>query len=79
LETAVAVDLEGGDLKIGEPGEPPAPDLGTTAAQPIVEEQGAAGLVGKEWRDGSIVAKEDHLLGGLLRIGFGFDAQRLEG
>jgi hypothetical protein len=79
MELAVALDPECGDLKIRDPGVPSAPDLGATAAEPIVEEQGAAGLIGQEWREGSIIAEQDHLLGGLLRIGFGCDAERLEG
>jgi hypothetical protein len=79
LEPAVALDLEGGDLNIGHAGEPPALDLGTAAAQAFIEEQGAAGLVANQWCERTIVPEEDHLLGGLLRIGDRFDAQELKG
>jgi hypothetical protein len=79
LQPAIALDLEGGDLNIGHPDKPPASDFGTAAAQAFIEEQGAAGFVAEEWRDGTILPEQDHLLGGLLWIGYSFDAQGLEG
>src|SRR5207245_2687658 len=57
LKPPIALDLERGYLEIGDPGESPAPDLGATPAQPFVEEQGAARVVGQQRGDRSILAE----------------------
>ena len=44
-QASVALDLERGDLKVGDAGKPPAVDLGAAIPEPLVEEQGPAGIV----------------------------------
>src|SRR5690242_12333276 len=70
LEPPVTFDLERGNLEVGDAGESPAVELGPAVAEPLIEEEGPAGIVLEQRGNRTILAQQNHFSGG--RVGSTF-------